>query len=147
MTSGVAKDVCSQEPAPVDVQQPDGGLLDTARALLQQVLGLVHDQLQLAALETRLAGQSLVVMVAAGVMAAVLLVSAWLGLIAAATAGLVGGGFPIGVAILLGVGVNLALTLLLCVFIRYKSRHLLWSASLRSLQPAATAQADAGDPP
>lgn len=147
MTSGVAKDVCPQEPALVDVQQPDGGLLDTARALLQQVLGLVHDQLQLAALETRLAGQSLVAIVAAGVMVALLVVSAWLGLMAAATAGLVGTGFPIGLAILMGVGVNLALTVLLFVFIRYKSRHLLWSASLRSLQPAATAQGDAGASP
>lgn len=146
MSIGAAKVVSSQEPASVDVREPVGGLLDDARALLQQMLGLVHDQLQLAALETRLAGQSLAAMVAAGVMVALLLVSAWIGLIAAATAALVGTGFSITVAILLGVGANLALTLLLCVFIRRKSRHLLWSASLRSLQPATTAQVNAGDP-
>lgn len=145
MSIGPAKVVRSVESPSVDDRQPDGGLLDDARALLRQVIGLVHDQLQMAVLETRLAGQSLVAMVAAGVMVALLLVSAWLGLIAAAIVALIGNGLAISAAIFLGVSANLVLTLLLCVFIRRKSRHLLWSASLRSLKPAATAQNHARD--
>lgn len=101
--------------------------------LWQQVLGLAHDHLQIAALETRLAGQSLVAMMAAGVMVALLLVSSWIGLIAAAIAALVDAGLSISAAILLGAAANLVLALLLCAFIRGKSRHLLWAASLRSL--------------
>ena len=49
-----------------------GGLIDDVRMLWQQLLGLAHDHLHLAVLETRLAGQSLVAMVAAGVMVALL---------------------------------------------------------------------------
>ena len=145
MSIGSATGVRSVESPSVDDRRPDGGLLDDARALLQQVIGLVHDQLQMAVLETKLAGQSLVAMVAAGVMVALLLVSAWLGLIAAAIAALIGNGLSISAAIFLGVSANLVLTLLLCAFIRRKSRHLLWSASLRSLKPAATAQNHARD--
>ena len=145
MSIGPAKVVRSVEPPSVDDMQPDGGLLDDARALLRQVIGLIHDQLQLAVLETRLAGQSLVAMVAAGVMVALLLVSAWIGLIAAAIAALIGNGLSLCAAIFLGVSANLVLTLLLCAFIRRKSRHLLWSATLRSLKPATAASNHARD--
>lgn len=134
MSIAAAKVVRPPEPTALDERKAGGGLLDELRMLLQQVLGVVHDYLQIAALETRLAGQSLVAMVAAGVMVALLLVSAWIGLIAAAVAALVGNGLSISAAIFLGVSANLLVALLLCEFIRRKSRHLLWSASLRSLR-------------
>lgn len=134
MSIAAAKVVRPPEPTALDERKAGGGLLDELRMLLQQVLGVVHDHLQIAALETRLAGQSLVAMVAAGVMVALLLVSAWIGLIAAAVAALVGNGLSISAAIFLGVSANLLVALLLCEFIRRKSRHLLWSASLRSLR-------------
>ncbi len=53
----------------------DSGLLEEVKSLWQELRGLAHDELTLAALETRLAGKSLVTMIAAGVMVAVLLVS------------------------------------------------------------------------
>ena len=117
-----------------------GGLIDDVRMLWQQLLGLAHDHLQIAVLETRLAGQSLVAMVAAGVMVALLVVSSWIGLLAAAVAALVGAGLSINAAILLGAGANLFVALLLCAFIRRKSRHLRWRASLRSLASDTSVQ-------
>ena len=49
-----------------------------------ELRGLAHDHLQLAALETQRAGESLVTMITAGMMVAGLLLSGWLGLMAAA---------------------------------------------------------------
>lgn len=116
----------------------DGGLTDDVRRIWQEMLELAHDHLQLAALETRLAGQSLVAMVAAGVMVALLFVSAWIGILAAVVAAMVSNGLPVSAAILVGVGANLLLALLLCAFIRGRSRYLLWAASLRSLRAASS---------
>ena len=108
----------------------------------RELLELAHDHLQLAVLETRLAGQSLVAMVVAGLIVAVLMVTAWLGLMAAVVAALVTGGLNVGAAILLGVGANLLLAFLLCAFIRGRSCHLLWAASLRSLRSAISPQSN-----
>jgi len=115
------------------------GLLDEARRVWQELSGLARDQLQLAVLETRLAGMSLVTMIAAGVMVAVLLVSAWLGLIAAAILLLVGTGLAVGVALALGVVANLLLALLLANVIRSKSDDLRWVATLSSMQSVSAA--------
>ncbi len=118
------------------------GLLADARSLWREGSALFHDRLQLAALETRLAGESLVTMIVAGVVVAVLVVAAWLGLVGAAILTLVGLGVGAGTALLLGVLVNLAVALALCQVIRGKSRHLLWAATLRSLRPSPTAPDD-----
>lgn len=127
--------------APSPGNPADGaGLLEDARSLWREGSALFQDRLQLAALETRLAGESLVTMIAAGVIVAVLVVAAWLGLMGAAIVMLVGFGIGAGTALLLGVLVNLAVALALCQMIRGKSRHLLWAASVRSLRssPVAT---------
>ena len=49
------------------------GMLEDAQSLWHELRGLAHDRFRLAALETRQAGESLVAMVAAGVMVGVLL--------------------------------------------------------------------------
>ena len=115
------------------------GLLEDARSLWREGSALFQDRLQLAALETRLAGESLVTMIVAGLIVAVLVVAAWLGLMGAAILMLVGFGVGAGTALLLGVLVNLAVALALCQVIRGKSRHLLWAATLRSLRPSPAA--------
>ena len=115
------------------------GLLDEVQRVWREVSGLAHDQLQLAVLETRLAGISLVTMIAAGVIIAVLLVSAWLGLIAAVILLLVGAGLAVGFALALGVAANLILALLLTKVIRVKSADLHWAATLSSMQGAPAA--------
>jgi hypothetical protein len=65
-------------------------LVEEIKSLWRALHGLAHDELTLAALETRLAAGSLVTMIAAGGIVAVLLVSAWLGLVGAVVLLLIG---------------------------------------------------------
>ena len=124
------------EPAAVGGAPPgDSGLLVDAKSLWHELRGLAHDQLTLAALETRLAGKSLVTMIAAGLMVAVLLVSAWLGFVGAAVLWLISIGVMASIAMLLAVAANLVLALILYDVIRQQSRHLQYPATLRSLRP------------
>jgi uncharacterized membrane protein YqjE len=110
-------------------------VLDDAQALWHELHTLIHDHLQLAALETRRAGESLVTMLVAGFMVALLLIGAWLGLGVAAVQWLIEQGMLASSAILLAVAVNLLVVLLLCAVIRNKSRYLQFPALLRSFQP------------
>jgi len=112
----------------------DSGLFDEVQGVWRELSGLARDHIQLAVLETRLAGISLVTMIAAGVIVAVLLVSAWLGLIAAIILLLVGSGLAIGVALGIGVAANVILALLLANMIRSKSENLRWTRTLDNLQ-------------
>ena len=124
------------EPAAVGGAPPgDSGLLEDAKSLWHELRGLAHDQLTLAALETRLAGKSLVTMIAPGMMVAVLLVSAWLGLVGAVVLWLISIGVMASIAMLLAVAANLVLALILYDVIRQQSRHLQYPATLRSLRP------------
>ena len=101
--------------------------------------GLAHDHLQLAALETQRAGESLVTMITAGMMVAGLLLSGWLGLMAAAVLALTSRDIMASdSALLLAVAGNLVVALIFCGVIRRRSHHLRFPASTRSLQPAAS---------
>ena len=113
----------------------DSGVLEDLQSLWHELRGLLHDHLQLAALETRRAGESLVDMIVVGVMVAVLLNCAWLGLVAAAVLWVVEHGVMASDAILLAVAFNLLVVLILFGVIRRKSRYLQFPAILRSLQP------------
>jgi hypothetical protein len=110
-----------------------------AQGLWRELRGLAHDHLQLAALETQRAGESLVTMIAAGVLVAGLLLSAWLGLMGAAVLALTRRGIMAsGSALLLAVAVNMLVALVLCGVIRRRSHHLRFPANTRSLQPASS---------
>lgn len=125
----------------------DSGLLEDAKSLWHEVRGLTHDHLQLAALETKLAGKSLVTMIAAAVMVAVLLVSAWLGLSGAAVLALIESGVIASIAILLAAAVNLVIALILYYgVIRRKSRYLQFPATIRSLRPMPSGRRNAEGP-
>jgi hypothetical protein len=113
----------------------DSRLLDDAKSLWRELRGLAHDQLTLAALETRLAGKSLVTMIAAGVMIAILLVTAWFGLVCAVVLWQIAIGVAASVAVLLAVTANLVFALVLYTVIRRQSRYLQFPATLRSLRP------------
>lgn len=113
----------------------NSGLIDNIKGLWHELRVLAHDQLTLAALETKLAGKSLVTMIAAGVMVALLLISAWIGLMGAAVLWLVSIEVMASVAMLLAVAANLALAAILYVVIRQQSRRLLFPSTLRSLRP------------
>jgi hypothetical protein len=124
------------EPAANGSVPPSGSaVLEDAKSLWLEVRGLAHEQLRLAALETRLAGKSLVTMIGAGLMVAVLLVSAWLGLMGALVLWLIDLGLAASIALLLVVAANLIFALILYSLMRRQSRHLQFPATLRSLRP------------
>jgi hypothetical protein len=106
-------------------------------AFRRELRALVHDQLQLAALELRLAAHSLMTMILAAVCIGALLVMTWLGLMGAAGLGLVGMGLQPAVVLLLLAALTLVLAGLLGVLIRRRSRDLGLPASLRALRPPA----------
>jgi hypothetical protein len=118
-----------------DDLQNDPGVLDVALLLWDELRGLSVDRIRLAALEMQRAVDSLVSMIISGVMIAVLLLSAWLGTLAAAVLVLIENGITASSAIFLAVAANLFLTLILFAAIRRKRRFLQFSSTLRSFQP------------
>jgi len=115
------------------------GLPQDAALLWCELRGLAHDHLQLAALETQRAGESLVTMLTAGMIVAGLLLSAWLGLMGTAILALTSHGVMASdSALLLAVAANLLVALVLCGVIRRRSHHLRFPANTRNLRPAAS---------
>jgi hypothetical protein len=119
------------------------GLLADARLLWHELHALSVDRIRLAALETQRAGDSLVSMIIAAVMIAVLLITAWLGLLATAVLVLIENGFVASNVILLAVAATLLLALILIGLTRRKSRFLQFPSTLRSLQPLTPERQDA----
>lgn len=124
----------------------DSGVLDVALLLWDELRGLSVDRIRLAALEMQRAVDSLVSMVISGVMIAVLLLSAWLGALAAAVLVLIENGLAASSAILLTVAANLFLTLILFAVVRRKRRFLQFSSTLHSLQPLTPERLEAEKP-
>lgn len=135
MDADAGKDETPERTAACGASANASGVLEDVWSLWHELRGLSHDRFRLAALETRRAGESLVGMIVVGVMVAVLLSGAWLGLMAAAVAMLVEHGIVVSSAILLAVAANLLLALILCGVLRRKSRYLQFPVTLRSLQP------------
>jgi uncharacterized membrane protein YqjE len=135
-----------QTTAKNDAASPPSVLEDT-QALLAELRGLGFDHLRLAALETQRAGESLVSMVMAGVMVAILLMAAWLGLLAALVLWVIENSIVLpSSAMLLAVMFNLLLALLCCGVIRRKKRYLHYPSTLRSFQNIPSKQQNTGQP-
>lgn len=117
-------------------EEPSGPL-DDAIVLTHELRGLLHDQLQLVACEARLAAHCLTTMVAAAVVIGVLLVTAWLGVMAAAALSLHSLDFAPATSVLLLAALNLLVALFAYRFLRRQSLGLGFPATLRSLTPAA----------
>lgn len=113
------------------------GPLEDLHTLQRELRNLAHDQLQLAALELRLAAHSLMTMISAAVCIGALLVLAWVGLMAAAGLSLIGLGLQAALVLLLLAALTLALALTLRGYLRHRSRYLGFPATLRSLKPPA----------
>lgn len=110
------------------------GLLDEFWLFGHELRATAHSQLRLAALETRRAGESLIIIIAMGLIAAALIFSTWLALVAAVTLALVENGLvTASTASLLAMAANMLIALVLIAAIRRKSRHLLLSATVNSL--------------
>lgn len=120
------------------------GLLETAKSLGKELHGSVHDHLVLAALETRQAGESLVQIIAMGVMMASMLLTAWLALVSAGLFVLVERSIvSAGLALLLVFALHGLLAVVLLFAIRRRSRSLLFPSTISRLQPAAGSSSDA----
>jgi hypothetical protein len=95
---------------------------------------LIHDQLQLAVLEVRLATHSLMAMIAAAVCIGALLVLVWIGLMAATGLSLIGMGLQPVFVLLTVTALTAVPILLLRGFIVRRSRQLGFPATLRTLK-------------
>ncbi len=132
-----AKDEAIEQQTSSRACQPpsETAILEDTQSLWHELHGLAYDRLRLATLETQRAAQSLVTMIISGVMIALFLSSAWLGLMVVVVVELIEKDVTLSSAILLAVVVNLLIALVLFNVIRLKARDLGFSATLRSLQP------------
>jgi len=111
-----------------------GGLTGRARALWTSAKGLVHDHTLLALLEVQRASLGLVKIIGAAVVISVLIVAAWMGLVAAGIVWAVGAGASWGVAIVVAAVVNLVAAAALAFWIKAQVPELLFAATLRQLR-------------
>lgn len=125
---------------PSEGEDQQANIKQELESLWVALQGLGHDRFQLAALEARRAGESFVTMLMLGVMVAVLLIAAWLGILAGAVLALIGQGVLVSSAVLAAVAVNLMLVLFLVGVLRRKSRFLQWPACLHSLRQQSIKQ-------
>lgn len=119
--------------SPADAPAGAPGLSESALALWDDLRGLAHEQLQLAALEARRAGESLVSMVAFAIVAGVLAASAWVGTTGALVLWLIESGVAASAALLLAAVLNVLGAFGFAVAIRRKSHYLRFPATVRSL--------------
>ena len=95
---------------------------------------LAQDHALLAVLEIQRAGVSFVKMIIAGIVISILVVSAWMALVAAAIAFAVGQGANWAVAILIAAFINLALAAGLAFWAKSQLPDLLFAATVRQLR-------------
>lgn len=120
-------------------EQKAPGLFTEAKALIDEYRGLARDHLHLAALETRQAGESVVRMVATGIVAGGTALITWLCLLGAAIAVIVEQGWlSVSVTLLIVGLLHLLALLALARVIRKQGRGLLYSATVHQLDPALT---------
>jgi len=101
------------------------------------VKGLIQNHALLAVLELQRAGISLVKMLAAGIVITILVVSAWMGLVAAAVVWAVGAGANWSVALLVAAIANIAIAVGLGFWAKSQIPDLLFAATLRQLRKDA----------
>jgi len=103
------------------------------KALARGVRDLVSDHLELAALEARRAGAGFLKMVCAAVVIAILWVSAWLALLAAAIVWATSAGVPWPAALAIAALLNVVAGVALALWIRQQAREPLFAATRRQL--------------
>jgi uncharacterized membrane protein YqjE len=111
-----------------------GTLKNRAGVLWTHAVGLLHDHALLALLEVQQASIGLVKIVGAAVIISVLVVAAWMGLVAAGIVWAVGAGASWGVAIVVAALVNLVAAGALAWWIKAQVPELMFEATLRQLR-------------
>jgi hypothetical protein len=138
--------------APADraVAREGPHLADLSATLLRSVRDLAVDYAVLAVLDARRAAIRLAWMLAAGVAASVLAVTAWLALVVAAVVALTDDGTSWGAVLALAAAANVAIAVGLGLWIKRRAHHLPFAATLRQLRGddppgrGATEATDAG---
>jgi uncharacterized membrane protein YqjE len=126
--------------APAEAGPDSFGILrNRAGTLWTQAVGLLHDHALLALLEVQQASLGLVKIVGAAVIISVLVVAAWMGLVAAGIVWAVGAGASWGVAIVVAALVNLVAAGALAFWIKAQVPELMFEATLRQLRGDAPA--------
>ncbi len=130
---GVPGQAAATEPVPAQTPAAPGAM-DRVSALWQGLSHLLHDQFELVALETQRAARNLVAMLIWGLVAGLLLVTAWLGIMAAIVLLLIDLGLAASLAILLVVVLTLVGAGICALVVVKKSKYLRYPATVRSLQ-------------
>jgi len=132
---GVTRAGDASSDARAEVRSPPRGVLEELSATFASARRVLCDFLVLLSLETRRAGLALVWMVAFGAIAAILVVTSWLGLMAALALWAVSLGIPWVTAVtVISLANLLAAAIVTYVCIRM-SRDLLFPATRRQLEP------------
>lgn len=127
-------------------RQPPASLLDVAQQLVDDLRDALQARAQLLALEAQRAGMALVLMALFGVVAALLLVTAWFCLWALIIAVAVTLGAPLWAVLLVALVFSLGAAWLLVSMVRAEARHLLFPASVRQLGQRKDAPRPMGAP-
>ncbi|HKJ08069.1 MAG TPA: hypothetical protein VKA76_03180 [Gammaproteobacteria bacterium] len=122
------------------------GLSEGIRALVSAWRQLAGDIVELAALEARLAGHALVLMVGLGLAAALLLVTAWLLLVAMLTHWLAYHGLGWQGALFLVAALQVTVAVILVVLLRRASRRLLFTGTRGAFSESEDESVDTSDP-
>lgn len=115
---------------------PASSFLNDAGELTRELRQMLHDQLELAALETQLAARTAITMIALAIVMGLLLVSVWLALVGAGAMALIYFGLSAVMAMIVVAILNLAGAGLAYVLLRHKARSLGWPVTLRMLKPS-----------
>lgn len=108
-----------------------------AGVLLRDVRDLACDHLELAALEAQRAAMGLTKMLTAAVVVSILLVSAWLALVAGGIVWATTAGIGWAAALAIAAVLNLVLAAAVAYWMRHQTQELLFAASLRQLRRSA----------
>ena len=110
------------------------GVFDRLSKTVHDAGGLVVDHLELAALEVQRAADSLVRMLIASIVVTVLVVAAWMAVVAGAAIWATSAGMSLPWALVLAGGVNLVAALAMGLWIRARVPKLMFAATLRQLR-------------
>lgn len=126
----------AEEAIEADPAASGHGLIEDVLRFAQDVRHLAHDQLELLAAETRASVHHALAMAVIAIVMAVVLVSAWLGLIGALVLVLMSLGLAPVFAMLVFALANLLLLPIGWLLLRRQGRAFGWPATLRTLKPA-----------
>jgi hypothetical protein len=119
------------------------GFAALIQSLLREAWMLAQDHILLVVLEAQRATRAVATVVIAGVVAAVLLVTAWLALVASVLCWVVLGDTPWAYALLVVGLIHVAVSVILFAWIRRVASHRIFTALMRQLHPRDRLPGDA----